>query len=205
MAFALPQQQAIAFWAVKTAALYQAAMSKFSPTPPIPADTWAWLYEHRTDRVPPPGSHVWFGKCDPVNPPEDADRFRVSNTIPAHLNYDRPEVDGEAPLLHYFHTFTIGYLAVQVFGQHFRSDHRAESGRPLAVMLPPVRIEPFQVRIWPQPDQVVVWPPRETIGNREISDFAGWVSALSYYLVGLGSSQRVMLAESDNRARFGSL
>ncbi len=65
--FAVPQQQAIAFWAVETATILEAAMRTGRIGPPIPTAIWAWLYEHRKDRLPPPGAHVWFGKYDPWN------------------------------------------------------------------------------------------------------------------------------------------
>jgi hypothetical protein len=204
-AFAVPQQQALAFWAVKTGTLYEAAMRRYRHGPPVPAETWAWLYSHRSDRTPPPGTHVWFSKYDPWNPPGDADRFRVSNTLPAFIRYQHPTVQDDPASLHYFHTFTIGYLVVQVFGQQFRPDGMSHDGLPLAVMLPPAKVEPFQVRIWPKPDEVVLWPPRAMVANGAINEFGGWGSALNNYLVGFGKSQRVMLAESDNRARFGRL
>ena len=204
-AFATPQQQTLAFWAAKTATLYEAAMRMRTHGPSFPPETWAWLYARRDSREPPPGTHVWFSRYDPWNPPNEPDTFRVSNTLPTLIRYAHRPGDADPASLHYFHTFTIGYLAVQVFGQRFRSDGRSHDDTPLADMLPPARVEPLQVRVWPKPERVVVWPPKVTIANAEIAEFARWVSELDYYLVGIGSAERVRLAESESRARFGSL
>ena len=153
---------------------------------------------------PTPGRTRLVWKVRPRNLPRDAEPFRVTNTLPAFLRYDDPDLSGHPSPLQYFHTFTIGYLAIQVFGQTFGANGLGDDGLPLAIMIPRTPIEPLQVRIWSKPDEVVVWPPRQTIANDGIADFAGWASDLKWHLVGLGNAQRVVLAESEGRARFGS-
>lgn len=76
---AMPQQRVVAFWAIKTALLFESAMRKFRRTAAIPEQTLRSMYDPQDERMPPPDIQVWIAKCDPNNPPEAPERFRVAD------------------------------------------------------------------------------------------------------------------------------
>ena len=133
-------------------------------------------------------------------------RYTISDQVTAALRHDGKDSGSDWKFANYLVTFTIGCLVVQVFGQDFSDDTHSPDGRPLAILFPPSSVESFQVRLWPQPDHVVIWPPPNTLTTTNLNAFgSGWLGTLSYYVVGLGDSRRIVFADSDNRARFGTL
>lgn len=204
---AMPQQRVVAFWAAKTALLYELAMRKRRAAMPLPDSNLRWIYEHRNDQKPIPGSFVWLAALDPDNTSaHDKERYTVSDQVTSSLRHDGKGSGSDWAFANYLVTFTIGCLVVQVFGQDFSDDTHSPDGRPLAILFPPSSIESFQVRLWPRPDHVVIWPAPNTLTTITLNEFGGgWLGTLSYYVVGLGSSRRIVFADSDNRARFGTL
>lgn len=204
IALAMPQQATVAFWAAKTAMLYELASRKVRPPLALPESNLRWLYDHREDRQPPPGTQVWLARVDPMTA-TDPERFTISGAISASLRSDSPNIDPDGSAIHYINTFRFACFVAQVFGQDFASATHAPDGRLLSLLLPPSVVESFQVRIWPDSDQVVVWPPVNTLQNADIPEFSAWVRGLTSYVVGIGPSTRRVFADSDNRARFGKL
>jgi hypothetical protein len=118
-------QQLVAFWALKTAMMWQYA----SRSQPIPARELHALYEAREARVPPPGWQVWIASTRGAG---------VGYHCPVSLKLGLPDgSDAQA----YASTFSIGHLAFQVFG------HELGEGRAKRDLKPPLGDAVLQ--IWP--------------------------------------------------------
>jgi hypothetical protein len=83
----------------------------------VPESSLRWLYDHRDNPVPPPGSRVWLACLDTNTTASHSTTLWLGNKI------EDPEA--------YVTTFAIGHLVVQVFGQDFRGE--PDAGRPGAL------------------------------------------------------------------------
>jgi hypothetical protein len=131
-------QQLVAFWALKTAMMWQYA----SRSQPIPPNELHALYERRGTRTPPPGWQVWIAATNGAG---------AAYHCPARIKLDLPNGrDARA----YASTFGIGHLALQVFG-HELGERRAtrDIGPPLGDAL--LRIWPYVGPVSLPPDYVL--------------------------------------------------
>ncbi len=146
------EQALLALWAVKTCLLLELAIRQKYPgrravegymgsSPEL-----AWLWKKN---APPPRSMVWLGCWD------------CQRTVP--MNYEPssaelPTVDG-SPLTGHLTTFTLGFVAFQVFTVDFVAAELR--GAPVWNTRPPESLDDALPRIWPPlmvvPD--VSWPP----------------------------------------------
>lgn len=205
-ALALPQQATVAFWIAKTGLIIELALRATRQPMYVPDSNLKWLYEHRDSREPPPGTFGWMARVNPSNADPAFGKYTSSFVAGGQLAYGDPN-PGEPgpPLVNYFSTFTIGCAVFQVFGQDFRAaDHLAQSGRPLSVMVPPVSVQPYVVKVWPSPEPVMTWPPGPALSTDELGEFAGWYSLVDRFEVVErrgGKVAWVVLAEDAKQAR----
>ena len=203
IALATPQQRIVAFWATKTALLYELAVRKVRGPMPFPPRALVWLYSHRAERRPPPGTQIWLGRADPQHD-HDPERATISSSISSSLRGGPDTADDTG--VHYLMTFRVGWLLVQVSGQDFSESGGGIRGRGLSFVQPPAEIEPFQVQIWPDPPPVVIWPPASSLLNSDVATFAAWAQHLSCFLIRDAGGERAVFADSAlsaGRARFG--
>jgi hypothetical protein len=103
------------YWVVdKTALLYVMPLHLQNGEGFVPESSLRWLYDHRDNPVPPPGSRVWLACLDTNTTASHSTTLWLGNKI------EDPEA--------YVTTFAIGHLVVQVFGQDFRGE--PDAGRP---------------------------------------------------------------------------
>ena len=164
-------QRVVATWAVKTALLFQMkAMADRQPRGFAPASNLRWLYDHRDNPEPPPGSHVWLAAVD-----------AQLGTVDSHVGWHNattstPPLDMELYLV----SFSVGYLVFQVFGQDFREpDHHAVTGEPLRDVLLPQPVLTYMRRIWPARTEVITWPPLGRLAWHDLSRFAAVDQAIT--------------------------
>lgn len=145
-------QALVAFWAVKTVLLLELAFRQRFPGR-RPAEGYlatapelAWLRAHEQ---PPPRSMVWMGcwDCEQKTP-----------VMYAPSDAELPTVDG-ADLAGHLATFTLGFVAFQVFTVDFVAADL--HGAPVWNTKPPPPLGEALPRIWPP--QLIVpdvrWPP----------------------------------------------
>jgi len=164
-------QRLLALWAAKTAFLLELAIRQMYPSDPriegyAPSEVeLAYMWRHK---VPPPRSMVWMG-C-----------FHCSNSKPAAYEPAAavlPTADG-AEVAGHLATFTLGYVAFQVFSVDFVAAD--QHGAILWNTHVPGSLNRHLVRIWPplQPvTPVVDWPP-EQFGADEWPRLVTWDGAL---------------------------
>lgn len=140
----------LAFWAVKTALLLELAIRQLpghrkNPGYQATSQEFAWLRELEE---PPPRSMAWLGCWD------------CQQGVP--VNYEPstaklPTADG-TPLAGHLTTFTLGYVAFQIFTVDYIAAER--HGAPVWNPAPPAPLRNALPRIWPpqltNPD--VSWP-----------------------------------------------
>jgi hypothetical protein len=145
------EQALLATWAVKTVWLFALAIRQQYPRrQPVgwyeasePEFTWLWA-----NSAPPPRALVWLGCWDcqqatPVN-------FEPSEA-------PLPTTDGH-PVIGHLTTFTLGYVAFQVFTVDFvaTEQHGARAWNPEV----PPELAQALIRIWPGKHREVSWPPQ---------------------------------------------
>jgi len=138
----------LATWAIKTSYLLELAFRQHypiaRPTPGYeisePEAAWLWRKE-----LPPPRSFVWLGTWDCLK------------SIP--LNYEPSSTRMmEDPLLTgNFTSFTLGYVAFQVFTVNFVLAEKL--GAPFWNPQPPPQLRDRLQRLWPETHSSVPWPP----------------------------------------------
>jgi hypothetical protein len=145
-------QQLLALWAIKTCLLLELAFRQKYPSRRLTEgykatpQELAWLWKRNE---PPPRSMVWLGcwDCQQVTP----------------LNYEPARADLKAaddvPVTGHFTTYTLGFVAFQVFTLDFISAE--QHGAPSWNRNPPKSLMQALPRIWPpQPTaQPLAWPP----------------------------------------------
>jgi hypothetical protein len=125
-----------------------------------PAASFRWLNEHSADSVPPPGTQVWIAYLDAMT---NLPAWSLIGTWPESLK----EPDG------YLCAVSIGCFLFIAFGQDFReSDHHAPDGRSLGHLELPPRFGGYVVPIWPDPDELVVWPPAFGLSTADLPEIA---------------------------------
>ncbi len=125
-----------------------------------PAASFRWLHEHSDAPSPPPGSQVWIAYLDART---SLPAWSVIGTWPESVE----PPDG------YLCAVSIGCFLFIVFGQDFReSDDHAPDGRPLATLGLPGRFGGYLVPIWPDLDELVVWPPAFGFSNDDLGEIA---------------------------------
>jgi len=125
-----------------------------------PASAFRWLDAHSDNPMPPPGTQVWVAYLDAMT---SLPAWSVIGTWPESLE----QPDG------YLCAVSIGCLLFIAFGQDFReSDHHAPNGRPLGRLELPSRFGDYVVPVWPDPDELVVWPPAVGFSNADLGEIA---------------------------------
>lgn len=122
--------------------------------------SFRWLYAHRDEPTPPPGIQVWIAYRDArANLPA----WSVIGTWPESLE----EPDG------YLCGFSIGCVMFIVFGQDFgEADNHAPDGRSLGRLELPGRFGGYVVPIWPDPNELVVWPTAFGFSDADLGEIA---------------------------------
>jgi len=147
-------QRLVAFWAVKTTLLLELALRQMYPgersvegyAPSEVELAYMWRYG-----MPPPRSMVWLGSwdCEKSKPVV----YEPSSAV-------LPTADS-SPVAGHLATFTLGYVAFQVFTVDFLAAE--QHGADLWNTHVPESLARHLVRIWPQlmvtPD--VAWPPEQ--------------------------------------------
>jgi hypothetical protein len=125
-----------------------------------PASSFHWLHGHSGRPTPPPGTQVWVAYRDAMT---NLPAWSVIGTWPESL--DTP--DG------YLCAVSIGCLLFIAFGQEFReSDNHAPDGRLLATLGLPSRFGGYLVPIWPDTDDLIVWPPTLGFPDADLPEIA---------------------------------
>ena len=77
----------------------------------------------------------------------------------------------------YISTFSLGCVVFFAFGQEFReSDDHAPDGRALGRLELPGRFGGYVVPIWPDPDELIVWPPAFGLSMADLTEVANLLS-----------------------------
>ena len=125
-----------------------------------PAASFRWLHANSDDPAPPPGTQVWLAYLDAMT---NLPAWSLMGTWPESLE----EPDG------YLCAVSIGCLLFFAFGQNFReSDHRTPDGRSLGHLELPSGFGGYVVPIWPDPDKLIVWPPKFGFSNSDLATIA---------------------------------
>jgi hypothetical protein len=73
----------------------------------------------------------------------------------------------------YLCAVSLGCLLFVSFGQDFReSDYKAPDGRSLATLGLPDEFSGRLVPLWPDPQEIVVWPPRLGLADSDLPQIA---------------------------------
>lgn len=166
-------QRLLSTWAVKTAFLVELALRQqhagarpvegYLASPP----EMAWLF---AKLEPPPRSLVWLAcwDCQRESP------FRYGPSAAALVTADGIPVAG------HFATFTLGFVAFQVFTVNFVAAD--EHGAGQWNLHPPQPLARALARIWPQDDlrpRDVAWP-QQAFAKGDLDVLATWDSALRH-------------------------
>jgi hypothetical protein len=162
------RQSLIATWAVKTIFLLELAFrQKYPDARTVPgyqatAQELAWL---RQRKEPPPRSLVWLGCWDCL---------RETPVMYAPSSAPLPTEDG-IPVVGHFTSFTLGYLAFQVFTVDYLAadTHGADPWNPA----PPAHMRTALARIWPPQATEIHWPPA-AFANVDWARLVTWDGAL---------------------------
>lgn len=157
------QTRQLAAWAVERALMFELAMRQHRERWFAPASNLEWLYAHRDDPIPPPGSQVYAARLDR---PESLPAWSATGSW--------PDTDVLEDREGYTSSFSIGHLLFAVFGQDFGPDALSIRGQPLARLELPPRYGGYLVPLWPDSDELTVWPPRATLSREDLPGFADW-------------------------------
>ncbi|MFI5258887.1 MAG: hypothetical protein ACHQ01_04670 [Candidatus Limnocylindrales bacterium] len=157
-------QRLVAAWAVKTALMFELKAKEDGRQVAVaPESNLTWLYDHRTDPVPPPGSQVWIAAVDAGLGTAGAQpgwHMVTTSMSPNDMEF-------------YFVTFAVGNLVFQVAGQDFRQpDHLTRTGQSLAILQRPDWLISYLTAIWPERSDLVRWPLSTQLKRSELSAFA---------------------------------
>lgn len=159
------EQRVVAAWAVKTALLFQMkAIDDRSQPGFAPGSNLRWLYEHRDDPVPPPGSQVWIAYVDA--------QFNTAEAHPGRHNATL--LTGPVGNQFYAVTFAVGYLVFQVIGQDFGEPFRPDPLAPLPSIQRPQSLISVLRSIWPERDVDIDWPPLQGLRHSDFRKFASF-------------------------------
>jgi hypothetical protein len=174
------QQALVAFWAAKTGLLVEVASRQWRGSVGVmPASHLRWLHNHRADHEPPPATVVWLAS---LNPWLGEDDFVPTWCSSGTLHSGDPSGHTDRTNDSYVATFSVGCLVFQVIGQDFReSDHRTPTGLPFVTVIPPRKLAPYLLQIWPQLYPVASWPPSHLILAQEWPRFAEWFTTLTWF------------------------
>jgi hypothetical protein len=172
------QQTLVAFWAVKTSLMVEVAARRSRETGVLPISHLRWLHDHREDHNLPPGTAVWLGSLNPWLGSDLVPTWYSSGTLQSH----DPRVPEGGTNDSYVATVSVGCLIFQVVGQDFReSDYRTPNGLPVVTVIPPRKLAPYLLQIWPQLYPFAYWPPSHLILAEEWPRFAEWFTTLSFF------------------------
>ena len=172
------QQRLIAFWATKTSLLIEVAYHQWRADGVMPASHLRWLYEHRADRQPPPGTVVWLASLNPWLGDDFVPTWCSSGTLRSRDPGGDPDRTNDS----YVATFSVGCLVFQVIGQDFReSDHHTPTGLPFVIVIPPRKLTPYLLQIWPKLYPVASWPPNYLVLAEGWPEFADWYGTLTWF------------------------
>lgn len=157
----------LATWAVERALLFELALREHRKPFFAPASNFRWLYEHREDPTPPPGAQVFMAYLDGDAEQKILVAWNATGSWPATDELVEPQG--------YIASFSIGHLLFSVFGQDFREpDHLARDGGPLGSLELPARYGGYLVPLWPDPDELTTWPPRNALTRDDLHGYAAW-------------------------------
>ena len=158
--------QVLATWATERAMLFELALKVAREGWFAPESNLRWIYAHRTDPIPPPACQVWMAYVD------------ATTALPA-WSATGSWPDGQEKPEGYISCFSLGCVVFMVSGQDFREpDHVTFDGRPLARIELPSRYSGYVVPIWPDPNELVVWPPRFGVPSKGLSAFGNLADAV---------------------------
>jgi hypothetical protein len=148
-------QRQVATWAFKTAAMFDLVGIKGGG---FPREHLRWLFDHRDQPNPlPPYMHVWLAAC------------RDGEAVPVFKQHGL-RLEGEGIQLAvgerngYSATFTVGHLALQVFGATVPEGVLVTNAGQFAAVT--------AVQIWPPPGRSVIWPPARLLTAAGIDAWA---------------------------------
>jgi hypothetical protein len=154
----------LATWATERALLSELALREARVAKYAPASCLRWVYAHRDDPTPPPGTQIWMAYLDATTA---FPAWSITGTWPEGLQ--QPEG--------YISTFSLGCVVFLAFGQDFReSDHHAPDGRALGCLELPGRFGGYVVPIWPYTDELIVWPPTFGLSRQDLTEVARLLS-----------------------------
>jgi hypothetical protein len=165
----IEQQGLLATWVVKSAYLLELAWrQRYPDARPIEGyvasePEWAWLRQYRE---PPPRSRVWLGCFD-------ARQTTTMNYEPSGAPVPVPQRE---PLNGHLTSFTLGYVAFQVFSIDFvlADSVGAVQFQPPA---PPPELAGAILPIWPTRLRPIQWPP-PAFGHDSWNEFVTWGGSL---------------------------
>jgi hypothetical protein len=156
----------LATWANERALMFELALKEARERWFAPSSNLRWLYAHRDDPTPSAGCQVWMAYLDATTA---LPAWSATGSWPDWL--EQPEG--------YISCFSLGCAIFLVSGQDFREpDHRAIDGRSLARLELPSRYGGYVVPIWPDPDELVVWPPRFGLPPEGLTGFGNMADAV---------------------------
>ncbi|MGA2502068.1 MAG: hypothetical protein ABSH20_30360 [Tepidisphaeraceae bacterium] len=157
-----------ATWAVKTALLIEIALKEARGDGFAPVSHFRWLYDHRDDPCPPPGSQVWISGLD------------MEGSLVSWNYAGAVFTDELKPPDAYLAHFSVGCLLFTVFGQDFETvgeGHLATTRRQLMRCTPPPRFRNHLRGIWPNLHPVIAWPGARQFVRSDLTDFCDWADA----------------------------
>lgn len=195
------QQMLVAFWAVKTGLTVEVAARQARGAGIMPISHLRWIHDHRASHEMPPGTVVWLASLNPWLGSEFVPTWYSSGAL--HSGDPRGHANRRNDS--YVATFSIGCLIFQVIGQDFReSDHGTPNGLPFVTVIPPRKLAPYLLQIWPKLNPLANWPPNHHILAEEWPTFAEWFTVLSWFYKvesGTGDIAGVFLAENRRALR----
>jgi len=156
--------RALATWAAERALLFELALRDAGIAKYAPESCLRWIHTHRDDPTPPPGTQIWMAYLDATTA---LPAWSITGSWPEGL--EQPEG--------YISTFSLGCVVFLAFGQDFReSDHHAPDGRALGRLELPGRFGGYVVPIWPDPEELIVWPPAFGLSMDDLTEVANLLS-----------------------------
>jgi hypothetical protein len=184
MAWMPESQRDIAVWSVQKALLSSLAMRELGFSSFAPASTIHWLYEHRGEGLPPPGTQVWLAAVEA--------HLGTSDALTGSITTGWAPPSPREPRF-YFVTFSAGCLAIQVAGPVRGREKVPAGGQKPGTSTWPLTGEDVDalgsavvrflrtdsllttvVSIWPARTEPVMWPPGRVLTREVLTDLGEW-------------------------------
>lgn len=159
VAYAPESQRAIAAWATQKALLTSLAIRAWGFAAFAPTSAIRWLYEHRGEASPPPGTQVWLAAVEA--------RLGTSDALTGSISTGWAPPSPRLPRF-YFVTVSAGCLVLQVGGQD------TDAARSPVTFIRPDNLLTTAPSIWPARDQLITWPPGTILTKDELTELGEW-------------------------------